>query len=66
MVGGSRIRAIHLNDPVEDRLPSIGYDASPGLNRALDFCRTKRVAVVLEHWKGSTKEIKAVLEWLKN
>lgn len=66
LVGGSRIRAIHLNDPVEDGLPSIGHDASPGLNRVLDFCRSNRVAVVLEPWKESTKEIEAVVEWLKN
>jgi len=47
IVGGSRIRAIHLNDPTSDGLPETTRPAD-GLRWVLSFCDEYDVAVVLE------------------
>jgi hypothetical protein len=64
-VGGDRVRAVHLNDPVADGLPDVGHDATAGLRAVLGFCRTHDVAVVLEPGDASRSEIAEVVAWLR-
>jgi len=47
IVGGSRIQAIHLNDPTSDGLPEMKRPAD-GLRWVLSYCDKHDIAVVLE------------------
>lgn len=64
--GGNQIRAIHLNDPVDDGLPTIGHDVPEGLFDVLDFCDHHDVTVVLEPGDATVNEIADVVQWLAN
>ncbi len=47
IVGGSRIQAIHLNDPTSDGLPETKRPAD-GLRWVLSYCNKHNITVVLE------------------
>ncbi|MCT9098258.1 hypothetical protein [Haloarchaeobius sp. HME9146] len=63
--GGERVRAVHLNHPVDDGLPKTGHDAEDGLDHVLAFCREHDIAVVLEPGRASIEEIVTVVEDLR-
>jgi len=65
MVGGDRVRAVHLNEPVEDGTPDV-ENASEGLRATVEFCREHDVATVLEPGKSETEQTNDAIEWLTN
>jgi hypothetical protein len=56
IVGGSRIRAIHLNDPTSDGLPETQRPAD-GLRWVLSYCNKHDIAVVLEPGSADRESI---------
>ncbi len=42
-VGGSRVRALHLNDPESDGLPDVGHESADGLDHVLRYCCEPRL-----------------------
>lgn len=63
LVGGDRIRAVHLNDPLEDGIPDV-RTASEGLATVIEFCRQYDVVIVLEPGQAKTSEIVDAIEWI--
>jgi hypothetical protein len=60
MVGGDRVRAVHLNDLVAD----VENGAPDGMRAVVEFCRQHDVAIVIEPGKAEQECVDAVLEWL--
>lgn len=56
IVGGSRIQAIHLNDPTSDGLPETKRPAD-GLRWVLSYCDKHDIAVVLEPGGADSESI---------
>lgn len=56
LVGGSRIRAIHLNDPTSDGLPETKRPVE-GLRWVLSFCDEHDISIVLEPGGADTESI---------
>lgn len=64
MVGGDRVRAVHLNDPANDGAPDVRHGASDGMRAVVEFCRQHDVAIVIEPGTAGKRQVDAVLEWL--
>jgi hypothetical protein len=65
MIGGHRVRAIHLNDPVTDGLPSRGHEAAEGLDIVLRFCCQHNVSIVLEPVLAEDADIRETVRGLQ-
>ena len=64
LVGGDRVRAVHLNDPETDGVPDLQNGPSEGLRAVVEFCQNHGVALVLEPDEGQRDETEAMIEWL--
>jgi hypothetical protein len=64
MVGGDRVRAVHLNDPENDGAPDVSHGASDGMRAVVEFCRRHDVAIVIEPGTAGGQQVEAVLQWL--
>lgn len=65
MVGGTHVRAVHLNDPVRDGVPDLRDGVPNGLGAVLDYCRRHAIAVVLEPERTRSDRVPAALDWLE-
>lgn len=65
MVGGTHVRAVHLNDPAHDGVPDVGAGVADGLRQLLDRCRRHEIAVVLEPERIRSDRVPAALDWLE-
>lgn len=64
LVGGDRVQAVHLNDPVEDGTPDVQNGVPEGMQAVVEFCRQHDVAIVLEPGAAEQEQVAAALEWL--
>jgi len=64
IVGGSRIQAIHLNDPASDGLPETRRPAD-GLRWVLWYCDRHDITVVLEPGEADSESIAETLSELR-
>ena len=64
LVGGDRVRAVHLNDPEQDGAPDVRNGAPAGMRAVVEFCRRHDVAIVLEPGRADRAQVDAVLDWL--
>lgn len=65
MIGGDRVRAVHLNDPDDDGVPDVENGAPEGMQAVVGFCRQHDAAFILEpDDEDEDWEIEAVLDWL--
>jgi hypothetical protein len=65
MVGGAAVRAVHLNEPDRDGVPSLDGGPSNGLDEVVAFCRAHDITVVLEPDHIRSDRVTAALEWLE-
>ncbi|MEF8801024.1 MAG: hypothetical protein V5A38_03185 [Halolamina sp.] len=65
LVGGERVQAVHLNDPVDDGTPNVQNGVPDGMRAVVEFCREHEVAIVLEPGPAEAEQVAAALEWLR-
>lgn len=65
LVGGERVQAVHLNDPVADGTPDVRNGVPEGLRAVVEFCRLHDVAIVLEPGPAEQEAVAAALAWLR-
>lgn len=64
VLGGSRVRALHLNHPATDGLPTSEH-RDEGLEWVLAFCQHHGIAVVIEPGRADAAEIQAAIATLR-